>query len=78
MTIDAGGGGLSGTQFEAGRYMTDRLYVGYVGRIGADPTLYQNRNAMHVEYELTSRWQFAGEYGDAGTGSADLIWKKSY
>lgn len=78
LTIDAGDGGLTGTQFEAGRYMTDRLYVGYVGRIGADPTRYQNRNAVHVEYQLTSRWQFAGEYGDVGTGSADLIWKKSY
>jgi translocation and assembly module TamB len=78
LTIDAGSGGLTGTQFEAGRYMTDRLYVGYVGRIGADPTRYQNKNAVHVEYQLTSRWQFAGEYGDVGTGSADLIWKKNY
>ena len=79
LTIDAGGGqGLTGTQLEAGRYVTDRLYVGYVGRIGADPTRYQNRNAVHVEYRLTERWQIAGEYGDVGTGSADLMWKKSY
>jgi translocation and assembly module TamB len=79
LTIDAGSGqGLTGTQLEAGRYVTDRLYVGYVGRIGADPTRYQNRNAVHVEYQLTARWQIAGEYGDVGTGSADLMWKKSY
>ena len=78
LTIDAGNGGLTGTQFEAGRYITDRLYVGYVGRIGADPTRYQNKNAVHVEYQLGARWQFAGEYGDVGTGSADLMWKKSY
>ena len=77
LTIDTGGGqGLTGTQLEAGRYVTDRLYVGYVGRIGADPALYQNRNAVHVEYRLTARWQIAGEYGDVGTGSADLMWKK--
>ncbi|HVT09969.1 MAG TPA: translocation/assembly module TamB domain-containing protein, partial [Polyangia bacterium] len=80
LTIDPGssGGGLTGTQFEAGRYVTDRLYVGYVGRIGADPTQLQNRNAVHVEYQLGARWQFAGEYGDVGTGSADVMWKKSY
>ena len=79
LTIDTGGTmGLTGTQLEAGRYVTDRLYVGYVGRIGADPTRYQNRNAVHMEYRLTSRWQIAGEYGDVGTGSADLMWKKSY
>ena len=79
LTIDTGGAqGLTGTQLEAGRYVTDRLYVGYVGRIGADPTRYQNRNAVHLEYRLTERWQIAGEYGDVGTGSADLMWKKSY
>jgi autotransporter translocation and assembly factor TamB len=79
LTIDAGSGeGLTGTSLEAGRYVTDKLYVGYVGRVGADPTRYQNRNAVHVEYQLSSRWGIDGEYGDAGTGSADLLWKKSY
>ena len=79
LTIQAGNGeGLTGTQLEAGRYVTDKLYVGYVGRVGADPALYQNRNAVHVEYQLTSRWGFDGEYGDVGTGSLDLMWKKNY
>jgi translocation and assembly module TamB len=79
LTIDTGSGqGLSGTQLEAGRYVTDRLYVGYVGRVGADPARFQNKNAVHLEYQLTTRWQIAGEYGDVGTGSADLMWKKSY
>ena len=79
LTIDAGDGqGLTGTQLEAGRYVTDKLYVGYVGRVGADPTRYQNRNAVHVEYQLSSRWGIDGEYGDVGTGSLDLLWKKSY
>jgi translocation and assembly module TamB len=79
LTIESGGGtGLTGTQVEAGRYMTDKLYVGYVGRIGADPTKYQNRNAVHAEYRLTSRWQLEGEYGDVGTGTADAVWKKNY
>ncbi|MES1206141.1 MAG: translocation/assembly module TamB domain-containing protein [Pseudomonadota bacterium] len=78
LTIDAGGAGLTGTQLEAGTYLTDKLYVGYVGRVGADPMRYQNRNAVHLEYQLTPRWSFDGEYGDVGTGSADLIWTKSY
>ena len=78
LTIDTGGQGLAGTQLEAGRYVTDRFYVGYIGRIGADPNRYQNRNAVHLEYQLTARWEVEGEYGDVGTGSADLMWKKNY
>lgn len=78
LTIDAGSEGLTGTQLEAGRYLTDRFYVGYIGRVGANPSRYQNRNAVHLEYQLTARWEIEGEYGDVGTGSADLMWKKNY
>jgi translocation and assembly module TamB len=78
LTIDSEGASLAGTQVEAGRYVTDKLYVGYIGRVGADPTRSQNRNAVHAEYQLTSRWELEGEYGDAGTGSADVMWKKNY
>ena len=49
----SGGEGIGGTKLEAGRYVTDRLYVGYIGRVGSDPTRYQNRNAVHLEYQLT-------------------------
>ena len=77
-TIDVGGEGVMGTKLEAGRYVTDRLYVGYIGRVGSDPTRYQNRNAVHLEYQITSRWEIEGEYGDLGTGTADLMWKKNY
>jgi len=78
LTIDAGDSGINGTQLEAGTYVFNRLYVGYVGRVGADPTRYQNRNAVHLEYQLSARWSFNGEYGDVGTGTADLIWTKRY
>ena len=78
LTIDVGGEGVRGTKLEAGRYVTNRLYVGYIGRVGSDPTRYQNRNAVHLEYQITSRWEIEAEYGDLGTGTGDLIWKKSY
>jgi len=77
-TIDVGGEGVRGTRLEAGRYLTDRFYVGYVGRVGSDPTRYQNRNAVHLEYQITARWEIEAEYGDLGTGTADLMWKKNY
>jgi translocation and assembly module TamB len=72
------GDGLTGTRLEAGRNLGSKLYVGYVGRTGANPALLQNRNAVHLEYQFTSRWSLDAEYGDVGTGTADLFWTKRY
>jgi translocation and assembly module TamB len=78
LTLQAGDEGLTGSRLEAGTYLTPKLYAGYVGRVGADPALLQNRNAVHMEYQLSRRWSFDAEYGDVGTGTADLLWTKSY
>lgn len=79
LTIESGDGGVAGSRLEAGSYVTRNLYLGYVGRVGTDPLLrYQNRNAVHLEYQLTEAWSFQGEYGDAGAGSLDLVWTKRY
>ena len=72
------GEGLAGSKLEAGKYVSRDIYVGYVGRAGANPALLQNRNAVHVEYKISQRWSFDAEYGDAGTGTADLMWTKHY
>jgi translocation and assembly module TamB len=77
LTLQAGEG-LTGSRLEAGTYLTRKLYAGYVGRVGANPALLQNRNAVHVEYQLGRRWSFDGEYGDVGTGTADIVWTKDY
>lgn len=73
-----GGNTAESARVEAGKYLTSDLYVGYVGRLGADPALLQNANAVHLEYDLGSHWSFQGEYGDAKTGSADLLWTRRY
>jgi translocation and assembly module TamB len=72
------GEGLAGSKLEAGKYLRRDIYVGYVGRAGANPALLQNRNAVHVEYQISQRWSFDAEFGDAGTGTADLMWTKRY
>jgi translocation and assembly module TamB len=72
------GEGLNGTRLEAGTYLTDALYVAYVGRVGEDPFGRENRNEVQLEYQLTKRWSFQGAYGDARRGSADLVWTKHY
>jgi len=78
LTIESGNT-LGAARIEAGSYVTRKLYVGYVSLLGPDdPSQPQNHNAVHLEYDLTSRWSFQGEYGDAKTGSADLMWTKHY
>jgi translocation and assembly module TamB len=78
LAVDTAGNGFWGARLEAGTYLTDNLYVAYVGRLGADPARLQNRNAVHLEFQISRRWSFTGEYGDAKTGSADLMWTKYY
>lgn len=78
LTLEAGDAGLTGSRLEAGTYLTSELYAGYVGRVGANPALLQNRNAVHLEYQLSRRWSLDAEYGDIGTGTADLLWTKNY
>jgi translocation and assembly module TamB len=69
--------GITGT-LEAGRYFGRRLYVGYEGRLGADPTRYQNSNSVRLEYQFSPRWSAQAEYGDARQGQAELIWSRDY
>jgi translocation and assembly module TamB len=69
---------LEGAKLEAGTYFGDDLYVAYVGRLGADPFLRENKNELHLEYQLSPRWSFEGTYGDQRRGSADLLWTKNY
>jgi len=79
LSIQAGeSGGLTGSKLEAGTYVTDQIYIGYTGRIGARPERGENSNAVRLEYQITPRWSLEGEYGDAKAGSADLIWSRDY
>ena len=79
LSVEAGEqGGLTGTKFEAGRYFGDKIYIGYAGRLGADPYRGENSNAVRFEYQFTPRWEFDAEYGDARAGSADIVWAKDY
>ena len=62
----------------AGKYLTDRFFVGYTRRFDANPELYENSDEVRVEYQLTKRWTLESRYGNAQTGGASLIWQNDY
>jgi translocation and assembly module TamB len=66
------------TRLEAGKYLTDDIYIGYQARINADAFRYQNANAIRVEYRFLRRWSLQLEYGDANAGSLDAVWSRDY
>ncbi|MCY1019808.1 translocation/assembly module TamB [Pyxidicoccus sp. MSG2] len=78
LSIEAGDSGIAGTKLEVGTYVTDKIYVGYTGRVGANLQQGENANAVRFEYQLGTRWSLEGQYGDARSGGLDLIWSKEY
>jgi translocation and assembly module TamB len=70
--------GINQTRLEAGKYLTDDIYIGYQARTNADPFRYQNANAIRVEYRFLRRWSLQLEYGDANAGSLDAVWSRDY
>ncbi len=69
---------LESGAIRAGKYVTDKIYVGYVRRFDADPTKNQNEDEVRVEYQISPRWIFESRYGNAQSGGASLIWSKDY
>jgi translocation and assembly module TamB len=62
----------------AGKYVTDKIYVGYTRRFEADPARGENSDEVRVEYQINRRWTFESRYGNAQSGGASLIWSKEY
>lgn len=78
-SIEAGGReGLSGTRVEAGHYLSDKAYLGWELRLGADPQKGENNVGFRFEYELFPHMSLQTEYGDARSGGADVIWTREY
>ncbi len=77
-SIEAVEGGLAGALLEVGTYVTDQIYVGYTGRVGATAEPDENANAVRLEYQFSPRWGLEAECGDAPACGFDLIWGREY
>ena len=61
---------------EIGRYITERLYLGYRPIFGAAQD--ENAHEFLLEYRISLRWLLAAAFGDAGVGGLDLLWTYIY
>jgi translocation and assembly module TamB len=61
---------------ELGKYLTDRLYIGARGVLGASDQ--ENAYEARLEYGLTRRLRLESVFGDRGVGGLDLMWRLSY
>jgi autotransporter translocation and assembly factor TamB len=61
---------------ELGKFITDRLYLGYRHVWGASAE--ENQNEGLFEYRITARWLLLTVFGDAGVGGLDLFWIYRY
>ena len=69
---------LDSSQLRAGKYLTDKMYLGYTRRFSARVEEGENTNEVRAEYQISRRWTFEARYGDAGTGGGSLMWSKDY
>jgi translocation and assembly module TamB len=69
---------LDSTAVSAGKYLTDRIYVGYVRRFDAKPEKGENPDEVRIEYQLAPGWQVETRYGSGQSGSASIVWTKNY
>jgi autotransporter translocation and assembly factor TamB len=68
-------GGETGPRIEAGTYLGERLYVGFLRDLL--PEEGENLNEIRAEYQLSPSFSLESFFGDAATGGVDLVWEKS-
>jgi translocation and assembly module TamB len=69
---------LDSTAVTAGKQLTPRFLVSYVRRFDARSDKGENTDEVRVQYHLSMRWTLESRYGNAGAGSASIVWQKDY
>jgi translocation and assembly module TamB len=69
---------VASDSLRTGKYLTDKIFVGYTRRFEARPEKGENPDEVRVEYQISPRWQLESRYGNAQSGGASLIWSRDY
>lgn len=63
-------------QAEVGKYITDRIYLGYRKVFGASDD--ENSHEAILEYAISARWLAMALFGDNNVGGLDIFWTYRY
>ncbi|MBL0278137.1 MAG: translocation/assembly module TamB domain-containing protein [Anaeromyxobacter sp.] len=69
---------VDASTIRAGKYVTDKLFVGYTRRFEANPEKGENVDEVRLEYQVSPRWMLESRYGNGNSGGASLMWSKDY
>jgi|CXWL01.1.fsa_nt_gi translocation and assembly module TamB len=78
LSVDSGEKGFGDWRVEAGKYLSDDFYVGYLFQAGADPRRGQNTHTARVEYQWTKRISVEAFGGSERSAGAELVWSYEY
>lgn len=79
VSIDTGSEGLQSTRVEVGKYLSDSLYLGYVGQPGANKARGESVHTVRLEWQLSKDVSLEGTGGfDSPAFGADVVWSRDF
>lgn len=72
LRVESGEGGFGDYRVEAGKYLTERLFLSLRFQFGAEKD--ENATTVSIEYRFAPRWTLEFEAGDRANGEANIFW----
>lgn len=72
------GENFTGVKFSVGKYLTDKIFVGYSLSPGADQAKGQNQHTVRLEYQMTRSMSLEASAGTAPAADANLMWTRDF
>lgn len=79
VSIETGSEGLESTRVEVGKYLSDSLYLGYVGQPGANKARGESVHTGRLELQVSKDVSLQASGGvDAPAFGADIVWSRDF
>jgi translocation and assembly module TamB len=69
---------FSKVKVDLGKYLTDKLYLGFSASTTANKSKGENQFSGRLEWQVARGWSLEVTGGDAPAGSADVVWSRDF